>query len=64
MFEVKVFQDFVGLYDGEEELAYWDAREWHEWPALLPGIVNAVNIGHTQGADAVRALLKEGELRP
>lgn len=57
MFRVTVRNEFIILHDGEEELAYWDREEWREYPDILPAIANAITIGFTQGADAVRALL-------
>lgn len=44
----------VHLMDGDEELVMWDSAEWVEDPSLMFVIVNAVVIGFTKGADAVR----------
>ena len=57
MFHAEITNDRVTLRDGNEEIAHWTRDEWQEYPDLILAVVNAVTIGYTQGADAVRDLL-------
>lgn len=59
MFRVVLDSDSVSLRDGEDELVMWDQQEWVEDPALVLNIVNAVQIGYTEGADGVRRILSQ-----
>lgn len=59
-FRVEIDDDSVYLMDGDAELVMWTGQEWREDPSIVLNIINAVNIGHTKGADAVRAALTEG----
>ena len=47
----------IVLFDGDDELVMWTSDEWKAEPSLVGVIVNAVNIGHTEGPDAIRARL-------
>lgn len=58
-FAVDFDADSVYLRDGEDEIAMWTQAEWTEDPLLVLGIVHAVAIGHTQGADALRDALAQ-----
>lgn len=57
MFRAEISDECIVLWDGTEELVYWDRQEWIDDPALCVSIANAVKIGYTQGADAVRTIL-------
>lgn len=58
-FEVDFDADSVYLRDGAQPLGQWCEAEWKDNPRLVIGIVHAVDIGHTQGADALRAALAQ-----
>jgi hypothetical protein len=59
-FHAEIEPDHIALFDDGEELIYWDAVEWREDPELVVIIANAINIGHTEGADGVRVRLIAG----
>lgn len=50
----------VTLYDDDDELVKWVSDEWREDPSLVVVIANAINIGHTEGAAAIRRRLADG----
>ena len=56
-FHVVLDADSVYLHDDEGEIVMWTQDEWTDDPQLVPVIVNAINIGHAQGPQAVRATL-------
>lgn len=60
MFRVERTADSVGLFDGAEELVYWDRQEWEENPSLLATIEEAIRIGHAEGSDGIRVRLITG----
>lgn len=53
-FRAEVTEDHIALYDGTEELAYWDHAEWDEDPSLTSLIAKAIHLGYTEGPDAIR----------
>lgn len=59
-FTVKVDGESIHLMDGENEIVMWDQQEWVEDPALVLAIANAIDIGHREGPDGLRARLAEG----
>ena len=56
-FRAEITTDSIALFDGDEELVYWDAEEIINDPSLPFTIANAINIGHTEGPDGVRVRL-------
>jgi hypothetical protein len=45
----------IALMDGDAELVMWTSDEWREDPSLVVVIANAIQVGYTEGADAIRA---------
>lgn len=41
---IKITNDFVRIYEGEEEIVGWVSDEWDEDPSILPSIANAILI--------------------
>ena len=60
-FRVEITSDHIALFDGEEELIYWDQEEWREDPSVVPPIAAAITLGFTEGPDAVRSLKMGGD---
>lgn len=60
VFRAEIENDHIALFDDEEELIYWDCEEWREDPQIVILIANAINIGHVEGADGIRARLIVG----
>lgn len=50
----------VRLLDDDEELVMWDSAEWIEDPSLVFVIANAIEVGHREGPDGLRARLITG----
>ena len=57
-FRADVQESYIAMFDGDQELVYWDEAEWMEDPSLAVNIANAVHIGYTQGAHAVRNIIE------
>lgn len=50
-----------GRADGSDEIVMWDSAEWVEDPSLVYVIVNAIEVGHRDGPDAIRAPIEKDE---
>lgn len=44
---VEITNEFVRIYEGEEEIVGWVNDEWEEDPTILPSIANAIHLAHT-----------------
>ena len=41
---IEITNDFVIIYEGDEEIVGWVSDEWDEDPSILPSIANAILI--------------------
>ena len=41
---IEITNDFVRIYEGDEEIVGWVSDEWDEDPSILPSIANAILI--------------------
>lgn len=44
---VEITDDFVRIYEGEEEIVGWVNDEWEEDPSIVPSIANAIHLAYT-----------------
>ena len=56
---VEFGEDYIGVYEGEEEIVYWTEQEWIEdSETVTPAIANAIHLAHTD-PDELKRLLAE-----
>lgn len=59
MLDVEITDEYIRIYEEDgEELVGWDCQEWGEDGTIVPSIVNAVHLAHTN-PDLLRDLLNE-----